>query len=703
MCSLRSGVKWLCLWGLWLWTVESPVSFAGEGPTDENRPSGASGESVEGPEQRIVVTATRTERREDEVPASVTVIEAADIARRSVESPEALLKNEAGVDLAILAGGTVDRIVLRGIPEGFSGNTTQYLLNGMPVDPLQISGNRTIWKLISASDIERMEVVRGPASSLYGANAMGGVINIITKRGAGDPFMRVDLEAGSHGGRALGLQGGGSVGDLDLRVSARARHSDGYRPTPESSWGGLDYDLAGRESESRGFNGSLSYWPTETQEFAIAFYRYRQEDDWLGGHPNQRSDSDGVCSDVVYRNELSDTARLSFKLLTMESTSDVYVDNSYEDIPEDPLVLVDVYEDRESSTSAEFQLDLEPLRNHTLVLGASLSSGTWESEGRQRYDDYPLWSAYSKSSESRLLALFVQDEIALGRRLRLTVGGRYDRYRFEEIKVEKRERPDAKESVFTPRAGLRYRLNETYSLYASAGKGYIPANPGLIYRSGSRWLDNEDLEAERSTSWEVGLNFTGWGGALDGSLALYRTDYKNRITPVYVTADGQLCTLFPCFSQYRNVATIRAEGAELILNGRIGEHWRPFFNYTLSAAEIRENAAAPETEGNTPASTPRHKLNLGMTYTGAGSFGARVAGRYVSTRYWSESNDDRTRLDNFFAVDAKLTQRFRLGGGKRPEMELSLAVNNLFDQTYSEWRGELADGRNWWLGIAASF
>lgn len=702
MYSLRSGIKSLGVWVLWLWTMGAALSFAGEGPTDKNMLSDTSRESVEGPERRIVVTATRTERKENEVPASVTVIDADDIAGRSVESPEALLKNEAGVDLVITAGG-VDHVVLRGVPEGFAGNTTQYLLNGMPVDPVQIAGNRTIWNLISASDIQRMEVVRGPASALYGANAMGGVINIITKRGAGKPFIRGDLEAGSHDGRALGLQGGGSFGDFDLRVSARARHSDGYRPNPESSWGGLDYDLAGRESESSRFNGSLSYWPTETQELAVAFHRYRQDDDWLGGHPNQRSDSDGTSADFLYRNELSDTTRLSFKLLTMESTSDVYADNRYEDIPEDPLVLEDVYEDREYSTSAEFQLDLEPLRNHTLVLGASVSRGTWKFKGRERYNDYPLWSPYSKSSKSRVLALFAQDEIALGRRLRLTLGGRYDRYRFDKIQMDGRDQPDAKESVFTPRAGLRYRLNDTYSLYASGGRGYIPANPGLIYRNGHDWLNNEDLEAERSTSWEVGLNFTGWGGALDGSVALYRTDYKNRITSASVTADGQLCTGSPCFRQYRNIAAIRAEGAELILNGRIGEHWRPFFNYTLSRAEIRENVAAPETEGKTPAATPRHKLNLGMTYTGSGGVDARVAGRYVSARYWSESNNDSTRLDNFFAVDAKLTQRFRLGGGKRPEMELSLAVNNLFDQTYPEWRDELADGRNWWLGIAASF
>ena len=693
----RQSIVGGCLTACILFFALSPPLAMAETPVEE-----APAETSETAVEQIVVTATQTNRAVSDVPASVTVINADEIARRSVKSPEALLQNEAGVDLVITPGGVVDRIVLRGIPEGFSGNTTQYLLNGMPVDPLQIATNRTVWHLLSAADIERLEVVRGPASALYGANAMGGVINIITKQGAGDPFMRLDLESGSHNGSAVGLQGGGSFGDVDLFLSARDSRSDGYRSTLESSWGGLDYDLSGRESEGRRFNASLSYWPTERQEIAVGVYRYEQQDDWLGGHPHQRSDSDGTSADFAYRQELRDASRLTFKLLTLDSTSDVYMDNSYEDIPEDALVLEDQYEDRERSTSAEFQLDLQPMEGHTLILGTTYSIGTWEFDGSERYSDYPNWTPYSKRSESQVAALFIQDEVALGERAILTLGGRYDHYQFERIQVQESDRPNARDSMFTPRAGLRYRLSDTYSFYTSAGNGYIPANPSLMYRGGGNWLDNDHLEPERSTSWEAGLNFSWLSGGLDGSLALYRTDYEDRITSIYVTGDAQPCTVFPCYRQYQNISAIRIEGAELMLNAKIGQHWRPFFNYTLSAAKIRENESDPETKGNSPAYMPRHKINLGASYVGNRGFGARVAGRYVATRYWSDRHYDWTQLGNFFVVDTKLTQSFRLGG-KLPEMELSLALNNLFDQTYSEWKGELADGRNWWLGVAANF
>jgi outer membrane receptor protein involved in Fe transport len=357
--------------------------------------------------------------------------------------------------------------------------------------------------------------------------------------------------------------------------------------------------------------------------------------------------------------------RLTFKLLALDSVTDVYMDNSYEDTPQDPLDLVDRYEDLERSLNAEFQLELEPMDGHALVLGVSRSAGTWELDGSERYSDYPDWTRYSKSSDSRVEALFAQDEIDLGEQVILTLGG------------------------------VMIVIGLTLSRWREP--------TSLMYRGGSRWLNNEDLKPERSNSWEVGLNFGAPSGVVSGTLAFYRTDYKDRIASVYVTEEGQPCNDFPCSRQYQNIAAIRVEGVELTLNGKLAERWRPFFNYTLSAAEIRDNQADPESEGNSPAYTPRHKINLGASYVDdQQGVTARVAGRYVSTRYWSERHYEWTKLDNFFVVDTKLSQSFSISDSM-PEIELSLVVNNLFDEEYMEWRNELADGRNWWLEVAANF
>ncbi len=677
------------------------ASSAAEEETKQDDPEAGETTAKDSNQPMITVTAERTEKEALDTPASVSVITADEIARHSAQSPEALLKSEVGVDLATTPSASVDRVVLRGIPEGYSGNTTQYLLNGMPVDAVQISTNRNPWQLVSTSDIERIEVVRGPSSSLYGANAMGGVINIITKRGSGEPFLRMGVETGSHDGQAYSLEAGGSFGDFDIRVSGRDFTSDGYRPILESSWGGSDYDLSGRNSDTRHLNGRLTWWPTENREISAGVYHYENAYNWWGGHPNYRTDSDGTGADFLYSEAFTDTAKLKFKLQTLDSAYDYSSDNSYEDIPEDPLVMEDRYRDEEQATSAELQLEFEPLSNNTLIVGGSYSVGSWELNGEEWWSDYPNWTPYSKSNKSKVYSLFIQDEMRLGGGWSLVLGGRYDSYRFYDIEVNGGDRSDIDDSVFNPRVGINYRFNKVASIYASAGTGYIPANPGLIYRSGGRWLDNPDLKPEESTSWETGLKFENAFGWLSGSLALFRTDYKDRITSVMLPGPVGTCTGPWCW-QYQNIAKLRVDGVELTLKGTVAERWHPFINYTYSDAEIRENPADPLTEGNTPAYVPRHKYNVGLEYEGAQDYLVRVAGRHVSTRYWSDRHFAWTEMDGFFVTDAKFIKRFR-SNGNLPAMELSLAVNNIFDEEYSEFQSELADGRNWWLELSAQF
>ena len=147
--------------------------------------------------EEVVVTATKTERKVTEVPASVTVITAEEIEAMQVTKTEDILRNIEGVDVRGFGGINPGEVTIRGIRGSFTGATTQILVNGLPIEPIQLN-SRFSWNLISPDDIERIEIVRGPTSALYGPNAVGGVINIITKKGKGKPSVNVDTGYGSH-------------------------------------------------------------------------------------------------------------------------------------------------------------------------------------------------------------------------------------------------------------------------------------------------------------------------------------------------------------------------------------------------------------------------------------------------------------------------------------------------------------------------
>jgi outer membrane receptor protein involved in Fe transport len=639
----------------------------------------------------ITVTATRTERDLMEVPASVSVVTAEEIERQHTTKTEDALRSVPGLDLIYMPGDASASIpVLRGLGQSFAGTTTQAYLNGMPVEPLAIT-RRYLWYTVDPSTIERIEVVRGPSSVLYGPSAMGGVINLITKRGSGEPFADVVMGLGSHDGRSAKISAGGSVGDFDTYFSASLKETDGFKelsgpPAPWAAWYSSDYaDLEGRDSESKKLNGRLTWWISEDTDLSLGAYRFENEGATLGGHPNFRVDQEGTVYDAALTHRFFGGHMVKGKL----AYSDVSAPKrTYDDIAwgGTGLELVGWDDEYEESLAVDLQLDLKLLPNNTLTVG-----GTWW-DGKftgAEYDtsDVEVWSGEHKSLT---YGIFVQDEHRFDR-LTVTLGGRYDVYEHYDYESNGVGLPDADDEVFTPRIALNYRLDKGLSLYGSAGTAYIPAPNNLKYRTSPMWLNNPGLKPETSTSYEVGAKFRSPADMLKGSVAFYQTFYEDKIAVAMVGAQRQ----------FQNLGKTRVNGFELELRSQLGEYWEPFFNYTYTESEIIKNPSDTSLEGNETANTPQDKANIGLLYDNPNWITAQAIGRYVGKRYYQDDNEDESRVDSHFLVDLKLSKTFQTADG--PEWTASLSVDNLFDEKgYGFWYQQL-DGRNFWLELGARF
>ncbi|WIM04775.1 MAG: TonB-dependent receptor [Candidatus Nitricoxidivorans perseverans] len=641
----------------------------------------------------MVVTATRTERRVDDVPASVSVITAKDIATQRPQHIADLLRNVEGVDVAV--GGSpadIPTITIRGISTSFAGATSQVLIDGMPIES-PVTGIHRSMHALDLNDLERVEVVRGPASALYGPSAVGGVVNFLPKRWKGAPGAEVSIGTGSHDATLVSAAVGGAWDAVDFRLSASDYRTDGYVAQPEPDiWG--TKDLAPRDGKNRKISLSAGLRPADNQEITLAVRKGDTESAWLGGHPNYRFDDNAESYDLGYRYETGDWGVFKARYRKMRQKTRILYDADFWGWPAD-LSLAEIDHRTDTSDVIDLQADLRLSKDNVLTLGFNNSLGEYSSTAD--YDPVIVGFPREQSvSKSRLTGVFIQDEHRVSEALTVLVGGRWDHYKLFGDSIDGVPTgKDSKDSVFNPRLGARYRLNDATSLYATAGTAYVPALNSLKFRTGGAWLDSPNLKPETSASYEVGANHRI--GAWSMRAALFHTEYEDKISVIWVGPKRQ----------YQNIGKVSVDGLELAIEGTAGD-WRPYANYAYTDSIIKENSSDPLTVGKQLQRVAPHKLNLGVTYAPLDRFYARVSGRYVGDYYFNDRNTDEARNPGHFVADAKFGWRLPTGGIAR-EAELSLAINNLFDKRYREqWLEsvkalEYMDGRNVWLGLNARF
>lgn len=633
----------------------------------------------------LVVTATRTERRIDEVPASVSVIDARDIATQQPQNLADLLRNVEGIDVAGYGSPvSLPTIRMRGVGGSFGGQTSQILIDGMPIES-PVAGIHLGLQSLDLQDLERVEVVRGPASALYGPSAVGGVVNFLPKRWRGEPGVEVSAGAGSHNATLASAAVGGAWDAVDFRLSGSDYRTDGYRAQPDADpWGAKD--LASRDGEARKFGLTVGLRPSNNQEIVFSARNADAASAWLGGHPNYRFDNDTENYDLGYRFEAGDWGVFKARYRNARQKTHILFDDEYVNGNAGSLILAEVDDRVEDNDYLDLQADLRLGSADLLTLGYTYGKG----KDTSRWQDVIFGGGSVSVSESELTGLYVQDEHRFSDAFALLAGGRWDRYEFfGDTRNGVPTGNDSEDNVFNPRLGARYRLGDATSLYASAGTAYVPALNYLKFRNSASWLDNPNLQPETSTSYEIGANHRR--GSWSMRAALFHTDYEDKISSIQVGGKWQ----------YQNIGKVAIDGLELSIEGLAG-NWQPYLNYAYTESRIKENPSDPLTIGKQIQRVAPNKLNLGMVYAPSDSVYLRISGRYVDDYYFNDRNTDAARNPSHFVAEAKVGWRLPAPQPVR-DMEVTLAVNNLFDKKYREQQYEYMDSLNVWLGLSAKF
>lgn len=591
----------------------------------------------------VVVTATRLEEPLEQIGASVTVIPEEVLRAQEYRTIEEALRTVPGLD--VQRSGSLGKITTVRI-RGAGAAQIQVLIDGVRVKSLT-SGDFDFADL-PVDAIERIEIVRGPQSTLYGADAIGGVINIITKRGRGAPSAFANLEVGNYDTyrERAGISGANGPWDFSLGVS-------------RLDFGG---QFLNDDHQLTSVNGRLGYALPNRGEVALVA-RYS---DGHRGIPfrttfpdfdtNRTQDDTLALVSLEWRQPWVAWYEHALRLSTMRSTLTF----------------------RDPDSAFEPRSDIETERRevdwlHHVHFG-KVDTVTVGLEYRN--EDGTVKGSFSETTDT--WAVFLQNELRLFERFFVTAGVRYD-----------------DNSAFgdetTARAAAAYLLRATDTrLKASWGQGFrAPTFNDLFFPATfppCPAFGNPDLRPEESESWDAGLEQHFWQRRVRLGATYFRNDFENLIQATLIDPENF------CF-QARNVGHARSEGVEVEASVAPIDGFLLTGAYTHTDTEDRTTGQplrrfAP----NRWAFTATWEVLRGLT------LGAELF--VVSSQFEGEG---RPRNDGYTVVNAVTSYRLPWRFGFLPDVTLHLRVNNLLNEDYSEAQGFPALGTHVVAGIRGRF
>ena len=584
--------------------------------------------------ETITVTATRTETRLADTPASIVVVTREALEETAAPTLDDALRQVAGFTLFRRAGSrnanpTAQGVTLRGI--GASGASRALVLDdGIPLnDPF---GGWIYWGRVPRVAIERAEVLRGGASDLYGSSAMGGVVQFVRRRD-GDPV--VELSAGSQQTATGSLFAVETRGPWSGSIAAGFLTTHGFIAVRDEQRGAIDVEAGSRHATVdltvRRGGGSLR----------LSHYREEREN----GTPQQVNDTSNWQLAAALDRALAGGA---LALRGYASEQDYFQTFSAvaPDRESERLTVEQNVPSRGAGITAQFTRAAG--RRHVVVAGVESRFAKGRSDER-RFTPAGTFDV-SAGGEQTAIGVFVEDLVSITPSLTLTAGVRLDVWANDGESVERSDRS------FSPRVAMLWRASDRLALSASVYDAFRAPTLNELYR-GFRvgnviTLPNAELAPEELTGFEVAARTN------NVRLTLFMMDVTNVIANVTIGSDATTIT-----RQRRNLGESRSVGAELDGEWRFARDWKAAAVLMVVDATIRDG----ELRGNRVPQVPRFQASGQLSWR---NLGMQV--RWSSMQF----DDDRNALDlaSYLVADAFASWPIRDG------LAATLAIENLFDE-----------------------
>lgn len=629
------------------------------------------------PSDTVTVTATRSEQTVFNIPATITVLNEQDISRSAGQTVDDVLRQMPGFSLFRRTGSlashpTAQGVSLRGIgPSGVS--RTLVLLDGVPLnDPF---GGWVYWSRVPAFNLDKVEIVEGGHSSLYGNYALGGVINMTTRR----PERRAATVRGQIGNQRTAQAeffAGDKWGRTGVALQGHLFTTEGYRTIAPREQGPIDTH---NRTGFGGLNLKIDYDLTPGAVLFIdgSFFDERRNNGTRGQH-------NGTVGKYLAGGARIHAPDGSFWQTTIFGHFQAF-NSTFTSIAPDRrterLTLTQNIPSNGGGASLQWSKKLSAV--HEIVAGSDFLWTIGESR-EQLYNATGTRINLNRiaGGQQRSIGLFVQDLFTPTDRWRFGLSVRFDRWRnFSASQtdtatggaVNRVDFSDKSTNLLNAKVSALYHVSQGIAVWSTFYKAFRAPTLNELYRQfrvgNVQTLANSQLGPERITEGaEVGLKYD-----ITRRLFWSATGFLNRVkdpvTNVTLSVTPELIT-----RQRQNLGRTRIRGLETQLEYQPAAGWLLSGRYLFDQAQVAEFAANQALEGFFIPQVPRHQFTVQARYLHPSRWQVATLGRFVGRQFDDDLN--RFSLDRFFLMDLTASRPVN------KSWEAFIALENLFNKTY---------------------
>ncbi|WP_317616805.1 TonB-dependent siderophore receptor [Nostoc sp. PA-18-2419] len=613
-------------------------------------------------------TATKTDTPLRDIPQSIQVIPRQIIDDQKTIRLRDILQNVSGVTPGAGYQNSFDRVRIR----GFTQETTFR------------DGIRDNFPSTDFANVERVEVLKGPASVLFGQTEPGGIINLVTKQPLSDPYYNLDLDVGNYAFYRSALDLSGPLNTdktLLYRLNVAYENAGSFRDFISSKNIFVAPVIAWKLSKNTDLNLFLEYnnrdYKPDRGVLAIG--------DRPGSVPINRffgepSINEGTTTNYKFGYNLEHRFSQNWQLRQAFSTNIFKSDEirvQIDELQADGRTATRDIANFGGTTNEDYRLQTDVIGNfktgtisHKLLFGVDLNRYTEVSDG---FSNGPFASIdvfnpvyfvpitrpttpYIVQNFTDTLGFYLQDQITIADNLKLLLGGRFDTVNILQKDLVAQSSTNDNNSAFTPRVGIVYQPTPPVSLYASYAESFVPQY--------GRSRDNSAFVPERSKQYEVGVKGELFDGRLSATLAAYHLTKSNVLTTDPIDSNYSI-----------QVGEQTSKGIELDIVGQLTPGWNVIATYGYTDARVTRDNDLPV--GNRLQNVAENTASLWTTYElQQGNFkglGFGLGLYYVGDR--PGEIDKSLILPSYFRTDAALFY-------KQDNWRVGLNFKNLFDINY---------------------